>query len=137
MNLFFSEAKYDPSACKITQNINEYEYNENELSSFVKTVVNNYTETTWNDFGMTTYKDQKEYRCYFENSIGHRIAQFYSPEKDIFTIMTFDKTGFLLIEETYYPEGGFSILKFSKDNPGKSKLIIGGSMFIESNHDKK
>lgn len=137
MNVFYSETRYDPSAYKITQNINEYEYRENELPNFVRTAVENYTETTWSDFGMKTYKDQKEYSCYSENSKGLRIAQFYSPETDVFTTLTFDKTGFLLKEETYYPEGGFSILKFVKDEPGKSKLIIGGSMLIEPNFDEK
>lgn len=137
MNVFFSETRFDPSVRKITQNINEYEYRGNELPDFVRTAAENYTETIWHDFGMTTYKGQNEYRSYSENQNGLRIAQFYSPETDVFTTLTFDKTGFLLKEETYYPEGGFSILKFVKDKPGKSELIIGGSMFINSNCDEK
>lgn len=137
MNEFYSETRFDPSVCKITQNINEYEYRENELPEFVGTAVENYTETTWNDFCMTARKNQNGYSCYSENEKGLRIAQFYSPETDVFTTLIFDKTGFLLKEETYYPEGGFSILKFVKDKPGKSELIIGGSMLIELNLDEK
>lgn len=138
MNEFYSDTRFDPSVCKITQNINEYAYKENEkLPEFVEAVVENYSETTWSDFCMTARKDQKGYSCYSENEKGLRIAQFYSSETDVFTTLIFDKTGFLLKEETYYPEGGFSILKFVKDKPGKSELIIGGSMLIESDLDEK
>lgn len=137
MNVFFAEIIFDPSARKITQNINEYEYRGNALPEFVRTVAENYTETTWHDFGMATYMDKNECRSYSENQDGLRITQIYSLETNIFTSLTFDKNGFLLKEEIYHSKDGFVILKFVKENPGKSNMIISDYLFINLNDNHK